>query len=117
MAKSFLCALAGWLVGVISFVTQVGRPDVIVFLIAATYSALVVWLFMLWPLYRWVPRHSLFWRPWLCVPCGAVAGALLFLLVYRLLVTVPASLALTGACAGAAACALGSTLLRPAAGT
>ena len=53
----------------------------------ALFSAFFVfptWLFVLLPLYLFVPLRSFVWRWPICTLCGALAGALIMLMFYRL---------------------------------
>ena len=91
MIRSFLSALAGWIAAI------VGLP-VAGYLNARTIDHLSwnviggsaylgavfvipVWLCILWPLYVLVPFSSVLWRPYFCIPCGTIAGALILWLV------------------------------------
>ena len=86
---SILAALFGWLsahlLGILWLVLARGVPtrtDWTALLAFPLYSVpfvLVVWLFMLVPLYFMVPLHSMLWRWPICSACGALAGALIML--------------------------------------
>jgi hypothetical protein len=44
----------------------------------AFFAAAPVWLLFYVPCHLLIPRNSVLWQPWLCVPLGAVAGAAAF---------------------------------------
>ena len=84
MLRSLLSAIAGWLVCIagftIPFRVSDGSSPFDAVLVVALFSGgpiYVVWLFLLWPLYRRVPFPSLLWHPVICTFCGAVTGAVL----------------------------------------
>ena len=125
MKNSFLSTLAGWLAGAITFGMVGGRlaggdgPGWT--LVSALYSApfvLVVWLVCLWPLYVFVPSRSFAWRPLICVPAGALAGALLYFGVvgsafdWQLRGYFATRHVFVGAVVGAVTCAVGVALHR-----
>jgi hypothetical protein len=41
-------------------------------------AAAPIWLIFYLPCHLFIPRNSVLWRPWLCIPLGAVAGAAAF---------------------------------------
>jgi hypothetical protein len=133
--SSLLSALAGWLAGAIAFpLAELIQPSYMLNgvpqrlplselfglpIIAAFYSApiiLLVWLCVLWPMYRLVPRDSLLWRPALCIVSGALVGAGLYYICGRYLLGFGADFARSipqlavGAVVGAVTCAVGVSL-------
>ena len=83
LIPSLLSAVVGWASGVV-VAAFLGFPYIGSMLLFAVlvglYSApviLLIWVFSLWPLYTFVPRSSVFWRPMVCVVCGMTAGGLL----------------------------------------
>ena len=73
----------------------------------------VVWLLLLWPLYVLVPTRSVLWQPLVCIPAGAFAGGLLYVLLVWLILRWPLQTLLSyrhvliGLVAGAVTCAVG----------
>ena len=89
MIRSFLSALAGLTVGVSAMMLLSGALFASHAIFAAFFViivggpvVLVVWLCLLWPLFALVPRTSKLWQPWICVPCGVVAGVLLLMAAF-----------------------------------
>ena len=99
MIRSFFSALAGWIAAI------VGLP-VAGYLNARTIDHLSwdviggsaylgaifvfpVWFCILRPLYVLVPFSSVLWRPYICIPCGATAGALILCLVFPVFFKLP----------------------------
>jgi hypothetical protein len=99
MLRSFLSALAGWVSAIVALPVagflNARTIDVLswdIILVSASYGAVFVfpvWLFVLWPLYGRVPFRSVLWRPYVCIPCGAIAGGLLIWLPFPFLVRLP----------------------------
>jgi Immunity protein 27 len=123
---------------VLSLVTIVGNPRIVVsqkpidvFLFAPLGQALVItcfagivatpiWLFFYLPCHLLIPRSSLLWRPQVCIPLGAIAGAAAFwvgltlLTIGRNLSSGPWILneAILAACVGACTCLVGSMIAK-----
>ncbi len=95
---SSLSALVGWLSGHVlwyawSFLrgrapeTTNDWTGLLVFPLFSLPFVLVVWLFILVPLYFRVPLQSVLWRWPVCTACGAAAGAtIMYVLPFRQLV-------------------------------
>jgi hypothetical protein len=94
MARSLISAAVGWLAGIavftLHFLVSVGRSSLggIPSLAAISGVAIfLIWLFLLWPLYTFVPFRSALWRPLVCVSCGAVAAGVLLLAFFMLMLS------------------------------
>ena len=123
---------------ILSLVTIVGNPRIVVsqkpidvFLFAPLGQALVItcfagivatpiWLFFYLPCHLLIPRSSVLWRPSVCIPLGAIAGAAAFwvgltvLTLGRNLNSGPWILnqAILAACVGACTCLVGSMIAK-----
>ena len=135
MIRSLISTLCGWITGTVGFALHSFAQPVYLLddvplprtfssllsdlLLSAAFSGplfIFLWLFLLWPLYRFVPASSPLWRPRICVACGIIAGLLLCYLagryVYGFIDDLTHSwpqLAI-GAAVGAVTCAVGSSL-------
>ncbi|MEY2549760.1 MAG: hypothetical protein QOD64_2342 [Verrucomicrobiota bacterium] len=127
MKHSLLSALAGWIAGAVAFgfvADRLSQPSASApgwICVGALYSApivLLLWLAALWPLYVRVPARSTLWRPLVCVPAGALAGALLYFAVvgpaldWRPKAYFSTLHVFVGVAVGAVACGVGCTLKR-----
>ena len=95
---SALSALVGWLSGHVLWYALGGlrghAPEttkdwfgLLLFPLFSLPIVLVVWFFVLVPLYFRVPLHSILWRWPVCTACGAAAGAaIMYVLPFRQMV-------------------------------
>ena len=95
MLGSFLAALAGWtppvlllvFIGLIDWrhTSVTGWGGMIAFAVIFGKFVFGTWLFALLPLYLFVPLRSILWRWPICTLCGALCGALILFVYWRLL--------------------------------
>jgi hypothetical protein len=123
---------------ILSLVMIIGNPRIVVsqkpidvFLFAPLGQALVItcfagivatpiWLFFYLPCHLLIPRRSVLWRPRVCIPLGAVAGAATFwvgLTVLSLGRNLNSGFwilngAILAACVGACTCLVGSIIAK-----
>ena len=92
---SFLAAAVGWIPPVLLLViiglidwrhtSVTGWGGTIAFALIFGKFVFGTWLFVLLPLYLFVPLRSVLWRWPVCTACGAVCGALILFFYWRLL--------------------------------
>jgi hypothetical protein len=119
MIRSFVSAFVGWLAAVVALpVAGFAGHMIIAYspqllrdsLFLATIWILPVWLVLLWPLYVSVPYRSALWRPYICIPSGAIAGAILIAVPLPILLHGPHPYFYVGPFVGAVTCAVGCYL-------
>ncbi len=95
---SFISVFVGWATcvlgwGLLLFITScvqksqpvlvaIGQIPVFCLYVAGVCGIFVLptWAFVFVWVYLFTPRHSCLWKPWLCVPLGAVAGTAILIL-------------------------------------
>jgi hypothetical protein len=93
---TFIAVLAGWVASLVFLLANVAvqrlqdqhdtTPLLDWFLVYGFFAALFiipVWLFVLIPLYLFVPASSILWRWPICTTCGVIAGLIVIGLFYR----------------------------------
>ena len=86
---SFFSAFMGWLLVVLpaflfSLFVPAGPVFVFYYAVVCALIVLPLWLVVLWPLYRWVPRRSPLWSCPVCTLCGLAGGTLIAALILGL---------------------------------
>jgi hypothetical protein len=121
MIRSFLSALAGWVASIFALpvagylnertITHLSWGFIREDACLGAIFIFPVWLCILWPLYVLIPFPSLLWSPYICIPCGAVAGGLILCAVIPVFFELPLNpYVYVASFVGAVTCAIGRAL-------